>query len=151
MQGIWDYFENQKDLKIIHLKRENLLRRFLSLKKAYLTNEWRRTTPNREMKKMAITLSYEECLQDFVKTRENQDKYDACFKEHSKIDLIYENLLQDRKSEMKRVQEFLNIGVESLQPSTYKQSHQPLSEEISNYFELKERFHSTPWESFFED
>jgi hypothetical protein len=36
-------------------------------------------------------------------------------------------------------------------PETFKQSRQPLSQAITNYFELKERFKGSPWESYFED
>ena len=52
---------------------------------------------------------------------------------------------------MKRVQDFLGVQYETVKPSTYKQSHQSLSDSISNYWGLKERFTGTPWEEFFED
>jgi hypothetical protein len=52
---------------------------------------------------------------------------------------------------MQRIQEFLGVDCEAVVPLTYKQSNQPLSEAISNYFELKEKFVDSPWEDFFED
>jgi len=51
---------------------------------------------------------------------------------------------------MKRIQEFLGVDYEAVQPATYKQSRLPLAVAISNYAELKERFNGTPWEMFFE-
>ncbi len=65
--------------------------------------------------------------------------------------MVYEDLSQDYESEMKRVQEFLELDHEALKPNTLKQSSLSLSESISNYFELKEKFENIHWESFFED
>ena len=47
--------------------------------------------------------------------------------------------------------EFLNLKMENLKSSFEKQNTKTLSEVISNYGELKEKFKGTPWIEFFED
>ena len=41
-ESVWPYLKAMPDLKIIHIKRENILKNVLSLKIAFTTNEWSR-------------------------------------------------------------------------------------------------------------
>ena len=147
---VWTYLRSQKDLRIIHLKRQNILKTYLSYKKAELTNSWLNMF-RPEADNLQILLDYEQCLQTFSYTREQERKYDLFFADHRKIEVLYENLSANYHRETKRIQEFLGVDDETVEPVTYKQAAQPLSVAISNYFELKERFSGTPWEAFFED
>lgn len=147
---VWTYLRNQKDLKVIHLKRNNTFKMILSEQKAFKTNRWTNTAGQEEAK-LALSINHEECLQRFSHEQQVKEEFDAYFEDHPKIEVIYEDLSRDYGSEMKRVQEFLGVNFEVVQPSTYKQSNQPLSEAISNYFELKEKCIGTPWEKFFEE
>lgn len=129
------------DMKIPHLKK--------SIKSFYfhskiLARDW-------GILDIDIFFDYEELLQKFISTEEEKSECDLFFKDSQMIDVIYEDLSKDNESEMKRIQEFLGVNYESLKPSTYKQSSQPLSKSISNYFELKEKFQGTPWSKYFED
>lgn len=151
-ESVWNFLKDKKDIKVIHLKRKNILKRLLSMKKAYVTGQWaKRNKDSESHDNIRISLTYDECLKEFTNIRHNQIKYDDFFADHQKIDLLYEDLAHDYENEIRRVQNFLGVEYEILCPSTYKQSSQSLSQEISNYFELKEKFQDTPWESFFEE
>jgi Uncharacterized protein conserved in bacteria len=147
---VWTFLRNQKDLKIIHLKRNNSLRVLLSLKKAFMTNRWTDTFGVKEDDRV-ISLDCEECLRHFTWAYEVKKQYDIAFKDHQKIDIFYEKLSNHYESKIKYIQEFLGVKYEILKPSTFRQANQPLSKSIRNYFELKEKFKGTPWEEFFED
>ena len=147
---VWTFLKNQEDIRIIHLKRNNTLRVLLSLKKAFITNRWNDTSGTEE-DNLAIPVDYEECLKHFAWAQEVKAQYDDFFKGHHKIDVFYENIANNFEGKMKHIQEFLGVKYEVVRPSTYKQSRQPLSKSISNYFELKEKFKDTPWKEFFED
>ncbi len=67
------------------------------------------------------------------------------------IDVVYESLSHNYVDEMKRIQGFLGVSYQYVIPATHKQARFSLSETISNYFELKERFQGSNWEEFFED
>jgi LPS sulfotransferase NodH len=147
---VWDYLKSQKNIKVIHLKRNNTLKMILSEKKAFKTNRWTNTTGEEEIR-FSVPIDYEECVRRFVDEQQMQIELDSYFVDHPKLELIYEDLSEGYSREMKRVQNFLGVNYENVQPSTYKQSSQPLSEAIENYFELKGRFLGTNWESFFEE
>lgn len=143
------YLREQKDFKIIHIKRKNILKTHLSLKKvAGRKDKWINISGVEE-ENTAIALDYEDCLKAFEDTRKWEEEYDAFFKDHPKLNVFYEQLSSHYETEMKRIQEFLEVREQSVTPLTYKQSKKPLSKAISNYSELKEKFLGTPWETFF--
>jgi len=149
-KAIWNYLKERKDIRIIHLKRKNSLRVLLSRKKAHMTNQW--TDVNGlHNDVLSISLSREECLEQFTWIRDMWRVYDHLFREHPKMDLVYEDLTSNRDGKTQRVQEFLGVSKKSLLPDTYKQAQQPLSKAISNYVQLKSQFKGTRWETFFED
>jgi LPS sulfotransferase NodH len=149
-QPVWEYLAAQSQLKIIHIKRDNLLKLHLSRKKAILTERWVNLTGEKEPE-TPIILDYAECLADFTQTRAWEEQYDDLFANHAKLELCYEALAQDYQSEMQRVHQFLGVEPEVLIPETHRQSTIPLSRAIMNYAELKAKFSATTWHSFFED
>ena len=147
---VWTYLAEQEDLKVIHVKRKNILKTHLSRKKAMRTNSWVSKSPSPAKRYEPIALDYQECLEDFTKTRAWEQRYDSLFAQHQKIDVLYEDLAGDYRVEMARVQEFLGIEYADVEPRTVKQSRRPLSTTILNYAELKEQFANTIWEEFFD-
>lgn len=150
LKPVWAYLGTHKELRIIHVKRANILETHLSRKRAVMSGHWVNISGTTE-EYAPITLSYEECLDAFTRTRAWERKYDTFFENHFKIDVLYENLSSDYVSEMKRIQDFLGVDYEVTKPTTYKQRRVPLAKAILNYHELKERFHGTPWTEFFSE
>lgn len=149
-QVIWPFLQEQKSIKIIHLQRNNTLKELLSLRKAFKTNKWTNTSAVEEQV-FSISLDYEDCLREFVYAQQIKSQYNTFFQYHPIINVIYENLSDNYEIEIKKIQDFLEVDYEPVKPLTYKQSRQSLKEAISNYFELKQKFMKTPWETFFED
>jgi LPS sulfotransferase NodH len=147
---VWTYQQNQSDLKVLHLKRKNILKTHLSRKRADKSGKWINLTDERENIE-SITLSYDECLDDFTSTRRWEEQYDALFEHHSRLEVFYENLSNDSDAELQRIQKFLGVQEEELKSMTYRQNDQPISQTIANYCELKERFKDTSWAEFFEE
>jgi LPS sulfotransferase NodH len=151
-RAIWDELKNMKDLKIIHLKRENILRTHLSRAIAGQTDKWTVTTENNiPVEKKKVVLSKEECLQAFEQTRNWEKEFDEYFSGHQVINMKYEDLITDNNQELERVTEFLNLPLHKLETTLKKQNPEPLNNLISNYPELKEHFKDTEWKMFFED
>lgn len=147
---VWDYLRAQKSIKVIHIKRRNILRTHLSRKLASLESNWVNTIGSQEDHR-SLRLDYQECLDDFIQTRGWERDFDQAFADHPITEIIYEDLAEDYMGEMERLQQFLGVNFEQVKPQTFKQSGQLLSQAISNYDDLKARFLGTPWESFFED
>lgn len=147
---VWEYLQSLPDLKVVHMKRRNILKTHLSRRRAVKTDRWVNTNGSSEPQR-SITLDYKECLDDFIRTRAWEEAYDAYFAGNDMIEVMYEDLAADYQREATRLQNFLGVEFEAVQPETYKQAKRPLSEAIANYGELKERFQQTPWSPFFED
>lgn len=148
-KSIWDYLRDHKAIHVLHIKRKNILATHLSRKLAVQSDQWVNTTGERQQVK-SVNLDFQECLDDFTRTREWENEYEQCFKEHPYMDVFYEDLAADHAAEMLRVQQFLGVSPERLEPETFRQSRRPLAELIVNYQELKDRFTGTPWQTFFE-
>ncbi len=149
-QQVWDYLRDQKTIKVIHIKRRNILRTHLSRKLAALTDTWVNTDDSRRSRQV-LDLDYDECLKDFVQTRAWERSYDALFSDHAVVEVYYEDLASNYAALMLDVQKYLGVVPEVVAPQTYKQASRLLSEVITNYDELKARFSGSDWESFFEE
>jgi LPS sulfotransferase NodH len=149
-EPLWAYLAAQPQLRVIHIKRNNLLRTYLSRMRAALTDRWVNLTGEKEVYE-PIYLDYEKCLADFTQTRAWEQQYEQFFAQQPMLTVHFESLASDYNAEMQRVQAFLGIQPEAVAPQTHRQSHEPLSAAIANYAELKEKFTGTPWQDFFED
>ena len=149
-RGLWPYLQQQTDIRIIHIKRRNILKTHLSRERAAQTEVWYNLSGAKESQQ-PIHLDYEGCLQAFEQTRQWEKEYDAFFQSHDIIEIIYEELARNREEQMARVLAFLNLPSEPLTPQTHKQAQRPLSEAIANYKELKHQFRGSQWEAFFQE
>ena len=149
---IWDYLIENKDIKIIHIKRKNLLRNFVSLKIAAKTNEWRSFSEKSNIENKQITLTKEECLQEFELQEKTMSEIDNRFKNHRIINVYYNDLISKREETMNRIFEFLNTKKIEIENTVLKkQNPETLNELIINFTDLKKEFKNTKWEAFFQD
>jgi LPS sulfotransferase NodH len=149
-QKVWKRLENSKDFKIIHLRRENILKTVLSLQKAFQTDRWINTA-NALEPSIQVKLEYEYLANSFLEIKNYEKEYDKLFRHHSVLNLTYENLLADSEKETNRIQKFLNLNEATLVAKTHRQSSQSLSDSITNYKELKARFSDSQWAKFFDE
>lgn len=150
LEALWPYLEAHNEIRVLHVKRRNMLRTHLSRARAVQTDRWANVSGEREAEQ-PITLDFNACLDDFTQTSQWEADYDRFFSAHPKYDVIYEDLLADFNQQATRIQDFLGVKRMKLEPDTYKQSQKPLSQAIANYQELKEKFAGTRWEKFFDE
>jgi LPS sulfotransferase NodH len=147
---VWEYLRQQPKLHVIHLKRANILKTHLSWTLANKTGAWVKHNNGVEPKP-AVSLAYEECLEAFTETRRWESEFEAYFRNHPSLEVVYEDLAADYSEEMRRIQSFLGVSYQEVQPVTQRQARRPLEAAILNYSELKEQFIGTEWETFFEE
>lgn len=146
------YLTAEKTIKIIHIKRRNILKAHLSLIKVdNHRDKWTNISGSPQETDQTYRLDYQTCLQAFEDTRRWEAEQDALFSNHPKLDMYYEDITANYDEQMRRVQEFLGVAYRQVRPLTYKQSQQSLSTSIANYQELKAKFVGTPWIEFFID
>jgi LPS sulfotransferase NodH len=145
---IWDFLKKSTEIRIIHIKRENILKTHLSRAQANRSGSWVNTSGKKE-DHGPITLDPVECLKDFEQTRQWENYYDQFFASHLIKQVRYEDLANNYEAIIQDIQTFLNVSPHPVKPQTYKQSSKHLSEMITNYDELKSKFKDTPWAKFF--
>lgn len=148
-KSVWDYLKSLEGLKVIHLKRRNILRTLYSLKKAELTGKWIFDSPDERADKNVFPIDYNECLSFFQKIRTLENEYDDFFRHKDMLIINYEDLSQNYEQEIAKIEKLLGVSKENIFPVTYKQNKLPLSKAVENYAELKDRFKNTEWEQFF--
>lgn len=144
---VWPCLQAMRDLRVVHLKRQNLLRILVSAKIARKTDIWKQSGAEQETDKR-ITLTAEECMEFFQKAVNQEKETDERFAGHPVLQLTYEDLTSQYHLQMKLVQEFLGVKPLQLPQKTIKQNPEPLSELVVNYEELKQALSGTQWEAF---
>lgn len=145
--AVWEYLLGDPTLKILHLKRHNLLKTFLSKQTASRSGEYIKYTNGQE--RPPVHLDPDEMLAFFEKMRAGEAQYDDLLRGHPLIEVRYEDMTRNYAAEMQRIQEFLGVTTENIEQGTTKRPSRPLSSQIANYAELKEACASTPWAEFF--
>jgi len=170
-EHFWDYpglieaLQSDKALRIIHLKRRNGLRAFLSYKMALHTGRWQR--PKRSRSRLGarlasvarhpgraaaallgrareqvaesdrrIMLAPRECI-EYIQMREKQmAHFEGLFSSHQRLDVQYEDLVTDRQGEFARAQAFLGVEQKPLVEKVERQNPGTLRDLVQNYDEL---------------
>ena len=145
---VWDYLKESKDLNIIHLKRKNLLKTHLSEQVALKTQIW--VGKKNPSQIYPIELDYNHALEFFNSVKEQEEKHYNFFSDHNIFEVNYEDLVKDIEFYSRKIQGFLKLPYKPLYISTPKQSSIPLSQAISNFMELKEKFDGSPWSDLFQ-
>jgi LPS sulfotransferase NodH len=146
---VWDYLVEQPKIRILHIKRRNVLGQYVSLQIAHKTNVWSSSRPGTS-NTQRIQLDVGACLNHFAWVRRLEEDYDTLFKNHEVRTVYYEDIARDARLELDAVQRFLGLRCETLPGRTARQQTRPLSQVISNYAELRGACVGTEWEEFFE-
>lgn len=145
----WEFLRADQDLAVIHLQRRNMLHTLISLKRAFMTNQWwslksgPQTTP-------PLYLDPEECCRYFHKLSSSAEEADAAFSAHPKINVIYEDLIEKQQDTLQQVFALLKVPAEPVATRMKKQILASPREIVSNYEQLKSHFQRTRWDIFFE-
>jgi LPS sulfotransferase NodH len=141
-------------IRIIHLKRRNLLRQFLSYQRAASTNVWARVRGESAQPPPSLNLPPHKVLSHIAEIEAKSREYDECLRGHQILELFYEDLAKDPQAVGTRALEFLGVkSSQELKVLTEKTGVDPLRSAIDNYDELKAEFQLAfdRWSSFFEE
>jgi hypothetical protein len=173
-----DYLVQDKNIRIIHLKRRNMLKSLVSEKLLLIAWEHAQTRvvmrlssipkafihPARALKRARalvtqnlrpdrmpsrVKLSVEECKAYFEETKSAVTRHDELFGEHDKLSLFYEEILSARDEVFARAQSFLGVEPQVLTVGLRKQSPDDLGAILENFDELRKAFADTEYSEFF--
>lgn len=151
-KDVWRIIRSMKEIKIIHLNRRNLLGRIISQATARDTQQWTLYPNNKpRTKNTTFTIDADHVKEHFQILKKRYQQAKEIFSEHEMIDVCYEELCSDLKSEMVKIQNFLEVPFVDINPTTQKNPGKNIRETITNYNELKQYFKNTELAEYFDE
>lgn len=144
-EEVISYFKANKAIKILHLKRDNLLATLFSYKRALAQQQW--TKANTDFR---ASITVQECNDYFQQILESQNQFDKLFSDRT-LQVSYDNLLKATEQALQEVLGFIGVKAISLTTETNKNIEIKLSDCITNYTELKTHFKSTDYAKYFNE
>jgi LPS sulfotransferase NodH len=146
-----DEIVNDRDFRIIHLRRENLLRRYLS---HYIANRvtgvtWvvrSQTIPEVQ----PVVLNPYDCQKDFETVLGREKEFAELFAEHSGFSISYEEMIAPDAQKIQSLLDFIGVSRRELTTTTRKLGRDDLRQVIANFEELRTHFAGSPYSKFFD-
>ena len=154
----WASLQSIPNLRLIHLRRLNILEAAVSSKIAYesgvygdLGNSNILNSRLRDPKETNSIIYPADKLQSvFEKTRQCENQYPKRFSTCPSLEITYEALVSQPQAELSRICSFLDCNISSRLTTNFrKQRSKSLRSVLANYDELKEYFACSCWEEFF--
>ena len=129
-----------KDIKIIHLVRKNLIKRFISQKIAGHTDTTLIFEAGKVPEQIGHKIDFVRLIEDIEKHEEEEEKIRKIFKGHKVFTVYYEDFYPViNKKVSKNLQEFFGVEPINLKPTTKKINSDALKDIIINYKEIREK------------
>ena len=141
-----DYFIQNKDIKVIHMKRKNLLKTLYSYKRALNQKNWH----NQEKNEFKTELSVNECEIYFNDIIKRQQQFDNLFIDRV-FQVNYENFITKTTKILVDIQTFLGVSNQIQQNEIKQNINKPLKQVILNHEELKNHFCTTIYSQYFNE
>jgi len=143
---------NDRDFRIIHLRRENLLRRYLS---HYMANRVTGVTlvvRGQTMPEMRpVVLDPHECEKDFETALAREKEFAQLFAQHPSFSISYEEMIAPGAEKIQSLLDFIGVSRRELTTTTRKLGRDDLRQAIANFEEVRGYFADGPFSKFFEN
>jgi len=144
------YLVENEDIRVIHLRRHNLLKVHVS---TLLMNERKQLQATSETETVWIRVNPRAAIASMRMARERYESYDRAFERHPRLQVSYENLI-DRNGITEdarcRICAFLGIAQLPMASPLVKLNPESLREMVTNYDELAEAISRTEFASMLE-
>ncbi|MDT0650825.1 Stf0 family sulfotransferase [Autumnicola edwardsiae] len=149
---VWDLIKSDRKMKIIHLKRENVVRSELSLLIAHHTRIWGLTPTMKDIPidQRKIVVEVDQFYKKLKERKEWEHQTLYSFQNHPYFEITYEKLTQDRGETMNSIFDFLNVPVHKSKSDLRKQNSEGIEDLVENYDEFRNKLLQTEFACFLE-
>src|SRR5690606_18079996 len=148
------YLLANRDMKVIHLVRRNLLQRRLSELRAQATDRWIHAKGSSDASgapSPVLDVEAPRLIADFQRMTQRRREFAEIFAEHDVLEVFYEDLVTDLSATYARICDFLGIHRIPVAPRTDPTPSRPLSELVPEWNRLRVALQGTGFETFFTD
>jgi hypothetical protein len=150
--ALWSTLSRMQDLRVIHLKRANILRTLMSRKIAGLQDTWTATRYDSVgVSTRRVEMAKQELEDGFRQTRMWESEADARFGKQRMLTVTYEELVGNPQGSYDRMLAFLGMRTQVPRTGLRRQNPENLRDLLQNYDDLKQSFAGTAWQTFFDD
>ncbi|MBZ9631483.1 hypothetical protein LB465_11895 [Salegentibacter sp. LM13S] len=154
-KSIWEIIKNDKSILIVHLKRENLLASYASLKIGHKTGIWKenilKDDGDTNHRNNLIDLKPKDCESYFSLITDYWENISNIYSSHPYIEIFYEDLVNDKQETLNEVFKAMYLETYEVSSKMKKQNRESLEDLIENYGELKTYFKRTKWHYLFKN
>jgi len=147
-----DEIVDDQDFRIIHLRRENLLRRYLSHHIAnYVTRVTLAVRGQTVPEIQPVVLDPQECKRDFEEILAREGEFAELFAQHPGFRISYEEMITPGSEKLQSLLDFMGVPRQELTTTTQKLGCDDLRRVITNFDALRSYFAGSPFSRFFDD
>ncbi len=142
---VWEILNTDTNVKVIHIKRENILRTYISKLIALKTGAWdsRQEEKKTDFLDKRVKVDVEQCLNELREIKKLEAQFGKTrFPNHPYIELSFEELIQNKEGQLSRIYSFLGLEykkIEQTKINLKRQNPEDLRELILNYDDLVEK------------
>jgi LPS sulfotransferase NodH len=147
----WEEFVAHRDVRVIHLTRQNRLRTVISLEIAFKTGQWTKAGSSGGPKEKRVTLDPLKLVRRLEKIEEGEAATRARFCDRQVLEIVYEEMVQSPNEVFASVAAFL--GADGIDPGKIRlkrQNPERLAQLIVNYDEVEAVLKNTRFAEYLE-
>lgn len=140
----------QQRVRVIHLTRNNRLRRFISLLQISRTRVVTAFVGDAVPPPVPFSLSFEDCVAGIEAVIQQENQFRTMFSQHSVFEIAYEDFADSAAPKLHEVQKFLEVNPEDLHTPTIRIGTSDLRAVIINYDQLQQQAQGSPYAAMFD-
>jgi len=150
-RDVWKYILDDPKIKIIHLVRKNKLRTYISGEIAKKTDKWTLKSKDKiNLKEKQIEIDFNDFHTRISKIYAFENETRENFKNHSFVEVSYEDLVYERENTMSKIFNFLGVKTSNFKTSYKKQNSEALSDLITNFDDFQALLKKSEYSNFLE-
>jgi LPS sulfotransferase NodH len=140
------WLKDHRDIKVIHHRRENRLKRLISVVTATQIHGVFNVRSERDLPAAAkVRLTVGECLDDFARTEGREIVFREYFRDHAMLETTYEAVVASRDGVRERMADFLGVAPARLTTPTLKINPDDVRQLLEEYEAFAEAFRGTAY------
>lgn len=147
--SFWGWVDSRSDIQLLHLRRRNVLKAYVSQQVALLTGAWGNRYPAVEAEPR-ITVNREAAEVYLKWDLKDSLACQARYANRPHMAVFYEDLMANPKRLLNLIQQFIGVEPIDIWPRTKKQATRSLRDAITNYDQLVSDWKGTEYEQYLE-
>jgi LPS sulfotransferase NodH len=151
-RGVLNYLTAHKEIRIVHLRRDNLLKQHVSKLLLGVKREraWQPHTDHK-IPVVSVQVSPERAIRDMQRVRDNFIRFEKLLSHHRKTELVYERMYHGQtlsQEAWEKISDLLEIESVPIAADLVKMNPDDLRPMVKNYDELAAALAGTEFERF---